>query len=128
MGGTNIKQMYWCREGQKNQKLFCQASCFPLPVFPFPSSPVMPQPLIAASYTKDVKVFFFFRFCFKNTCWKDINRQRTRWRVGFLLIVILLQNNCLFEYFITRARHFYDVIVNEGKARVNYRFIEIENV
>ena len=59
MGGTNIKQMYWCREGQKNQKLFCQASCFPLPVFPFPSSPVMPQPLIAASYTKDVKVFFF---------------------------------------------------------------------
>ena len=34
MRGTNIKQIYWSREGQKeNHKLFRQASCFPLPFF-----------------------------------------------------------------------------------------------
>ena len=26
-----------------------------------------------------------------------------------------------------RARNFYEVVVNEGEARVNYRFIEIES-
>ena len=28
---------------------------------------------------------------------------------------------------ILRAQNFYEVIVNEGEARVNYRFMEIES-
>ena len=36
----------------------------------------------------------------------------------------------IFNIYLTirlRARYFYEVIVNEGKTRVNYRFIEIES-